>query len=206
MTELDVDERAVEVASRRFGLPPCLHVPIAARDLSVLCRYVGEVEQIIGRKNPVKAVCLRVEGPDRFDETLPIWRVSNSERLHAKRQLWVRRDYSRYRRAYAAAFPEVRLEGSVADHVMSRQVARIKGFLFLRVVLISRSANASSGGLSEKWGIAFHRNQSERDRDPSHGACIQYADLADIVKMLDMKTGGRLQDPVNDAKSLVKPQ
>lgn len=36
-------------------------------------------------------------------------------------------------------------------------------------------------------------------------ARIQYADLADIVKMLDSKTGGAHQDPVNAAQSLVRP-
>jgi len=29
-------------------------------------------------------------------------------------------------------------------------------------------------------------------------------DLADIVKMLNRKTGGSLQDPVNEAQSLVR--
>jgi len=34
-------------------------------------------------------------------------------------------------------------------------------------------------------------------------ASIQYADLADIVKMLNIKTGGALMDPVNEAQALV---
>jgi hypothetical protein len=32
---------------------------------------------------------------------------------------------------------------------------------------------------------------------------IQYADLADIVKMMNRKTGGLLQDPVNEAQQWV---
>jgi hypothetical protein len=34
---------------------------------------------------------------------------------------------------------------------------------------------------------------------------VQYADLGEIVKMLDVKTGGALQDPVNLAQALVRP-
>jgi hypothetical protein len=34
-------------------------------------------------------------------------------------------------------------------------------------------------------------------------AVVQYADLADIVKMLNMQGGGSLMDVVNDAQTLV---
>jgi hypothetical protein len=33
---------------------------------------------------------------------------------------------------------------------------------------------------------------------------IQYADLGDIVQMINLKTGGGLQDAVSEAKSLVR--
>jgi len=41
-------------------------------------------------------------------------------------------------------------------------------------------------------------------RNKENPTFIQYADLADIVKMLDIKTGGTLQDPVNEAQKLVE--
>jgi hypothetical protein len=34
-------------------------------------------------------------------------------------------------------------------------------------------------------------------------ASVQYADLADLVKMLDMKTGNSIMDGVNEAQALV---
>jgi hypothetical protein len=40
----------------------------------------------------------------------------------------------------------------------------------------------------------------------AHPAQIQYADIADIVKMLDVKTGGSLQDPVNEAQAWLEEQ
>ncbi len=35
---------------------------------------------------------------------------------------------------------------------------------------------------------------------------MQYADLVDLVKMIDMNTGGALQEPVNEAQRLVDPE
>jgi hypothetical protein len=43
-----------------------------------------------------------------------------------------------------------------------------------------------------------------REKSRMSPARIQHADLADIVKMLNRKTGGALQDPVNEAQALVR--
>ena len=45
-----------------------------------------------------------------------------------------------------------------------------------------------------------------RKKNATNPAQIQHADLADIVKMLDVKTGGALQDPVNEAQAWVRPE
>jgi hypothetical protein len=42
-----------------------------------------------------------------------------------------------------------------------------------------------------------------RERNKTSQAAVRYADLADIVKMLDMEGGGSLMDIVNDAQRLV---
>ena len=73
---------------------------------------------------------------------------------------------------------------------MNRRVARLKGFRYLRIVPISREANSSSGGLSEKWAVAYHGTPDMVATNKRLGTLIQYADLADIVKMLNIKTGG----------------
>ncbi len=74
----------------------------------------------------------------------------------------------------------------------------------MRIVPISREANSSSGGLSEKWVADYHCTPEMQKVNADNLSSIQYADLADIVKMLNMKTGGALQDPVNLAQVLVK--
>ncbi len=109
-----------------------------------------------------------------------------------------------YRNTYLRALAVEDMTGLVLDHVMNRRVARLKGFLYLRIVPISRAANSSSGGLSEKWAVAYHSTPEMRERNRNSPARIQYADLADIVKMLNLKTGGALQDPVNEAQALLK--
>ncbi|MEA2235919.1 MAG: hypothetical protein QOC81_643 [Thermoanaerobaculia bacterium] len=89
---------------------------------------------------------------------------------------------------------------------MNRRVARLKGFRYIRIVPISRAANSSSGGLSEKWGVAYHSTARMIASNKDAGTFVQYADLADIVKMLNIKTGGSLQDAVNEAQALVEPR
>jgi hypothetical protein len=86
---------------------------------------------------------------------------------------------------------------------MNRRVARLKGFSFLRVVPISRAANSSHGGLSEGWAVAHHSSQAMKEKNRVSQAAVQYADLADIVKMLDMEGGGSFMSIVNDAQALV---
>jgi hypothetical protein len=58
--------------------------------------------------------------------------------------------------------------------------------------------------LSERWSRDYHATLRMRRKNAERQASIQYADLADIVKMLDYKTGGSLQQPVNDAQALVR--
>src|SRR3978361_1581920 len=81
----------------------------------------------------------------------------------------------------------------------------LKRFDFVRIVPISRGANSSSGGLPEKWGVAYHSTPQMVAVNAASREYIQYADLGEILKMLDVKTGGALQDPVNLAQSLVRP-
>jgi hypothetical protein len=83
-------------------------------------------------------------------------------------------------------------------------MARAMQFDYLRIVPISRGANSSSGGLPEKWGVAYQSSPEMLRINAQRRSFIHYADLGDIVKMLNLETGGALQDAVNEAQSLVK--
>ena len=71
------------------------------------------------------------------------------------------------------------------DHVLNRRVARLKGFSYLRIVPISRGANSSHGSLSEGWSVAYHSTPQMREINRASLASVQYADIADIAKMLN---------------------
>ncbi len=200
-----IDERARAIALTRFALPLCLHLPIGARDEDALKRYVGQIMTLLP-SGQHKALVLRAYDPPAPDARLLIWEQPGAAVLRATRQVWVDVDARTYRGAYATAFPEQELGGLVLDHVMNRRVARLKGFRYLRILPISRAANSSSGGLSEKWGAAYHGTQRMLAINRTAGTFIQYADLADIVKMLNIKTGGSLQEAVNEAQTLVTPR
>ena len=201
-----IDELARDVALTRYALPLCLHLPIAARDEDALERFVGKVESVLASSGQKKALLVRAYDAPEADARLPIWEEAGAAILRATRQVWVDVDFRGYRRAYAIAFLEQHLTDLVLDHIMNRRVARLKGFRYLRIVPISRAANSSSGGLSEKWGVAYHGTPRMVTSNKSSGTFIQYAGLADIVKMLDLKTGGSLQDAVNEAQALVTPR
>lgn len=201
-----IDEVAKEIATTRFALPPCLHVPVASRSQAAIEKYIGRTSWPVKSAPQGRAFVVELSAVPIPDLRLPIWRLQRASILHARRQLWVHVDYSAYRKAYRQAFPAAEVTDLVLDHVMNRRVARLKGFSYLRIVPVSRGANSSSGGLSEKWAVAYHSTPEAVRRNRESRAQIQYADLADIVKMLDLKTGGALQDPINDAQALVAPE
>lgn len=177
---------------------------MGARDELAIQRYVGRIAGVLAGGTPPRALLIEAHDPPERDRRLPIWQLPAAAILHAPRQVWVHVDFPAYRRAYSQAFPREPLHGRVLDHVLNRRVARLKGFPYLRIVPISRGANSSSGSLSERWGVEHHSTPLMRQRNAASRAAIQYADLADLVKMLDVKTGGGVMDPVNAAQALVR--
>jgi hypothetical protein len=199
----EMDEEAVRIP-QRSGLPLCLYVPIAARDQAAIERYVGRIARILDSGETNRALLVVAHDPPQRDLRLPMWRLAEAKIFHAPYQVWVHVDFKAYRRAYQQAFPEESLYDRVLDHVLNRRVARLKGFAYLRIIPISRGANSSSGGLSERWSVEYHSSPEMRQRNLESRASVQYADLADLVKMLDIKTGGSIMDPVNEAQAWVR--
>jgi hypothetical protein len=202
MTIRLIDQHAVHIP-QMSGLMPCLYVPVAARDTNAIETYVGRILEGLARGTPSKALLVESYEPEKPDDRLAIWDHPEVAILHYPKQVWVHVDYSAYRRAYIRAFPDVDLTGLVLDHVMNRRVARLKGFTYLRIVPISRAANSSHGSLSEGWGVEYHSSPQMREINRASKAVVQYADLCDIVKMLNMEGGGSFMQNVNDAQKLV---
>jgi len=197
-----IDQYAAQMPWMK-GFLPCLYVPIAARDLSAIKTYVGEIYGC--RSLRTKNNMLVIDGYkiEDLDNRLLIWSLPASKVLHSQQQVWVNVDYSGYREAYIHAFPNVDLTEFVIDHVMNRRVARLKGFKYLRVIPVSRSTNSSHGSLSEKWAVEYHSSPKMIEFNKASKAVVQYADISDIVKMMNIKGGGSYMDNVNAAQKLV---
>ncbi len=202
MVSRPIDQHALDIP-RKSGLRPCLWIPVAARNIEAIERYVGRVVTGVAAADPSRAILVEAHEPEKPDTRLAIWSLPESAILQFPRQVWVHVDYQSYRRAYLRAFPDADLSGLVLDHVMNRRVARLKGFQYLRIVPISREANSSHGGLSEIWSFEHHSSSVMRKKNGESLASVQYADLADIVKMLNRQGGGSVMANVNDAQRLV---
>jgi len=203
MTSRPIDPYALDTP-RNSGLSPCLFIPIGARDLDAIETYVGRVVMHLASGTPSRALLVEAHEPEKRDERLAIWNLPESAIFHSPMQVWVHVDYRAYRRAYLRALPDSDLNGLVLDHVLNRRVARLKGFQYVRIVPISREANSSHGGLCEIWSIDLHSSPAMRKKSSESLASVQYADLADIVKMLNQQGGGSVMANVNDAQKLVE--
>jgi len=200
-----IDAAAIEIALRRYGLPECLHVPIAAMDEQAISNFVGEIVQDLSGRSARRALLVRAGDPPPRDLSLPIWDVSGCDILHQRMQVWVDVKYGSYRSAYKKAFPGTNIANFVLSHAMNRRVATLKGFRFVRLTPTSRGANSSSA-FSEEWGVSLHGRPDQMAANRRRGAFIQYADLTDLMLMLDLKLGGGVMELVNEGQKLVRPR
>lgn len=87
---------------------------------------------------------------------------------------------------------------------MNRVTAAKRGFAYVRIVPISRETN-SSNGATEYWGSGYNdlaRNLPDvTNKNP---VSIRYADLVDLMVMLDRAPGGGNMMNVNDDQYLVR--
>jgi hypothetical protein len=198
-----IDNAAREIALRRWALPECLHVPIAAINEAAIAAYVGEIEQVLATGSPRKALLVRTKKPPSIDAQLPIWEIPASKVLHQRRQVWVHVSFTRYRSAYRKAFPGEVIDGMVVSHALNRRQAALMGFEYVRITPNSRGCNSSSG-FSEQWGIELHATPQQMAANRRHGAALHYADLAALMVLMDLKPGGGVMDAVNEAQRLVR--
>jgi hypothetical protein len=200
-----VDHAAREVALTRWALPDCLHVPIAAVDEAAIATYIGEIERVLADRSPQRAFLVKIKEPPPVDHRLPIWDLPASRVFHTHHQVWVHIAFTRYRHAYRKAFPAESIDGKVLSHAMNRRVAALKGFSYVRITLTSRRCNSSSA-FSEEWGVALHGTPEQIAANRRRGAFIQYADLSELMVMLDLNIGGGVMGAVNEGQALVRPK
>ena len=200
-----IDHAAKEIALTQLVLPECLHIPVAAVDEAAITTYIGDIEQVLAAGSPARAFLIKTKEPPPIDPRLPIWELASSSALHARRQVWVHIGFTRYRNAYRKAFPAEPIHDKVLSHLTNRRIAALKGFAYVRIMPTSRGCNSSSV-LSEGWGFSLYGKPEELRAYLKRGARIQYADLADLMVMLDIKIGGGVMEVVNEGQKLVRPR
>jgi hypothetical protein len=193
-----------DIALDRYVLPECLHVPIAALSEEAITTYIGDIEQALATGTPNKAFLIQAKQPPPIDDRLPIWEMEGAAVLHRIPQVWVHVAYTRYRNGYRRAFPTEEIAGKVLSHAMNRRVAALKGFQYVRITPVSRGANSSSG-FTEKWSVDLHGAPGHSGDDTTQRV-HQYADLADLLLMMDVNLGGGVMSVVNEGQALVEPR
>ena len=200
-----IDEIARDRALNRFGIPLCLHVPIAAVDEAAIASYVGEIVRPLSGGSSRRAFLVRAREQLLIESCYPISDEPNAAIFHEPMQVWVHVGYNSYRAAYRRGFPEADIAGLVLSHAMNRRVAALKGFGFVRITPTSRRANSSSA-FSENWGVALHSDPYQVAVNKQLGMFIQYADLTELMLMLDINLGGAVMDAVNEGQKLIRPR
>lgn len=209
-------------AAPRFGLPPCLWVPIAAVSVAAVERFVGKiVAQKTSRSGRVNAMLVQTalnRAPENF--RVALWREPNSslyrERLFPGRQVWVHIDYAGYRRAYLNFGMPAIQQGYFLDHIQNRQAIRLRGYShpFVRLCPVSRGVNTSGGHDTGGEGMekAFLRSRATKSAAVQNEFRallqfpIQYADPMDLTKMLDVAPGTETLPGVRDLQSFFYPE
>jgi hypothetical protein len=197
-----IDETAKGIALTRWALPECLHVPIAAVDEDAIRNYVGDVERVVSGRGLRRALLVTVPERAPIDPLIPISDHPKAGIFHARQQVWVHVAYKPYRHAYKRAFPDENINGLILSHAMNRVTAVHKGFDFVRLTPVSGVSNVSSG-FSEQWAKALHKPKEPATRRAGP-PFIQYADLSDLMLMLDMMLGGGVMDAVNEGQKLLE--
>ena len=195
----------LDSTSQTFGLPPCVLIPIAARSVAAIEKYVGYcVDEKRGRDGTTKALLVEpFTKPDIDHAEIQLWKETNAleyfERLHPDRQVWVHVDYHAYRKAYIGFEMPVISAGYFLDHIQSREAVRLKGYShpYVRLCPVSRKVNSSGGhnfggeGMEKEFLRKLPTLPAARRKEfEKANACeITYADPMDLCKMLDLPPG-----------------
>jgi hypothetical protein len=81
-------------------------------------------------------------------------------------------------------------------------MAALREYGFVRLVPVSRKAN-SSAAFTEQWGVSLAATDLGARRR-KRGLRMQYADLGDLLVMLDLSLGGGVQDVFRIGQNLIE--
>lgn len=178
---------------RRTGFIDEVAVPIAAVSKQAIIDYIGVIDEVVSEdREGRQALLVNIYKKDN-KKTLRVFDLPESDVFFSSRQLWAHVDFGRYRATYKKTFPNESIEqDDFIDHVLNRKVARACGFNYIRLVAVPRRVNTEHGSLNESWELKdMLADPTVMERRQAARGNVRYADWADLVKMLKIKTGGR---------------
>lgn len=193
------DAAAYQQVMREWVVPECLHVPVVAVDEKAIADHIGDIVEVLSLG---RALLVAIDPPPERDIRLPIWAHPAANMFFEPLQVWVNPNYTRYRRAYIRAKGLESVSGKVLAHVYNRRMATLRGYGFVRLIPVSRRANSSSS-FTEQWGVELAAADLGARRR-KRGLRMQYADLGDLLVMLDMSLGGGVQEVFRLGQNLIE--
>lgn len=175
----------------------CLIIPVAAKSLSSISKYVG---QIVQSSKQAKWAIVQFH-PLSPPNKLPVWSHPRASLISLEKQCWVHVDYTCYRKCYLDCFEDLVLNKMVIDHIRNRRFAKRLGFNYIRLVHVDRGINSSSGR-GEEFDVVSYMNPEGLSNFKESPNEISYADPADLMKILNMKVGAFPLDNVRDNLNL----
>jgi hypothetical protein len=92
------------------------------------------------------------------------------------------------------------------DEVAREIAVRRYGLADCLHVPIAAVDEAAISTYGRGWGVTLHGTPGQMAENHRRGAFIQYADLTELMLMLDMKLGGGVMAAVNEGQRLVRPR
>jgi transposase InsO family protein len=143
-----IDPVAKEIAVRRYGLPECLHVPIAAVDEAAITAYVGTIQRVLSGGSARRAFLVLANAPPARDMRLPIWNVGGCDMLDRRLPVWVDASYTRYLHIDIAEVQTA--EGKIYLYVAIDRTSK-----FTVIQLVKKTGRTSASAFLERVIEAF---------------------------------------------------
>ena len=180
--------------------------------------FVGEIHSTIHNTNGA-AVAVKIQAFHRGlppQPLAPLWRTEfakvYADILFPEFQVWVHVDYRNYRTAYRRLGMNPLSSETFLDHIQNRRAMRLRWYShpFLRLCPVSRTTNTNSGhalggeGMEVEYlkSVLASPEKSRVLRGKVSSYKLQYADPADLTKMLDIAPGTFILNGVRDTQRL----
>lgn len=188
-----------------FGLRPEFQIPIAVHDETALralgwlrtIRYAANGTIAAAGIKPLSTVFPRFAGGAALISAGADISVMRYGELVDEEQLWISPKVADHRDVFIAWHPKHAIpSGFDVDHALSKALAIHLGYGYVRLTLVSISANRSAGSSGEKLGLRSGPPLAQLRLLPLEP--VVYADPSDLTKLFNVSHGNTILAGVAD--------